>query len=513
VDDGHSHDPSQPGGHTHDEPGVQLADGSRGVPAGVGSAPTVSLTGWTLLSELFVEFPALEVGETSRFAIHVTDLTDFSPLASGEVVVVLRDHHGERSEFRGGLSRPGVFGVDVTPPARDTYRLSVRIVSEPVNDLHLLGSATAYAEGELIPLPAAPPTEIVAYLKEQQWNLEFATEEVEERLLASSLVIPATVEPRSGGDAVLAAPVAGRVELGSTVPVPGMRVRAGEVMARITPRSTGLRDAAGLRADLVDAESQYELARQERRRAERLVEARALPARRLSEAEAREASSRARLDAARQRIQGLDSVSRGEGEPGGAWLALRAPFDGVVAKVHFAAGSSVQEGDVLLRLVDPDQVHVVGAVPESRVATLKDIDEAELLVNGEAPLPLGSAAAVGGVLDPATRTVEVRYELDNREHRLPVGRGVHLRLLLGQAEERPAVPESAVVDDGGRLVVFVQQGGELFQRRPVQLGSSAGGYVHVLRGVENGERVVSSGAYLIRLAALSTQIPAHGHVH
>ena len=43
VDDGHSHDPSQPGGHTHDEPGVQLADGSRGVPAGVGSTGKITL--------------------------------------------------------------------------------------------------------------------------------------------------------------------------------------------------------------------------------------------------------------------------------------------------------------------------------------------------------------------------------------------------------------------------------------------------------------------------------------
>ena len=94
-----------------------------------------------------------------------------------------------------------------------------------------------------------------------------------------------------------------------------------------------------------------------------------------------------------------------------------------------------------------------------------------------------------------------------------IGQSVELRLFVGQAQSGPAIPESAVVDDGGRPVVFVQLGGESFERRPVQLGSREHGYVHVLEGVAPGERIVHRGAYLVRLAAMSTTIPAHGHVH
>jgi multidrug efflux pump subunit AcrA (membrane-fusion protein) len=107
----------------------------------------------------------------------------------------------------------------------------------------------------------------------------------------------------------------------------------------------------------------------------------------------------------------------------------------------------------------------------------------------------------------------VRFAFDNRPPRLKIGQSVRLRLLLGDEESGPAIPESAVVDDGGRPVIFVQLGGESFERRPVRLGNREGGYVHVLEGVEPGERVVHLGAYLVRLAAMSTQIPAHGHVH
>jgi cobalt-zinc-cadmium efflux system membrane fusion protein len=61
--------------------------------------------------------------------------------------------------------------------------------------------------------------------------------------------------------------------------------------------------------------------------------------------------------------------------------------------------------------------------------------------------------------------------------------------------------------------VYVQAEGETFERRPVTLGPRAGGVVQVLDGVKAGERVVTTGAYLVRLASLSTSAPAHGHVH
>ncbi len=496
-----------PGEHSHDNHRSDARESAR-------DRPTIAVTNWTERSELFMEYPVLVAGESGRFAIHVTDLSDFTPLATGEAVVVLRGQDGSNAEFRGGLSRPGIFGADVESAAPGVFNMSLRVDSPDLQDVHELGSVTVHGPGSPIPADSEEEGEAISFLKEQQWTLEFGTEPVAVRSLQPSLVVPGTVRPRAGGEALLSAPVPGRVDPSLDVPVPGGRVRAGSVLARIVPRSEEIRDAAGLRTALVDAEQQYELARQERDRAARLVESRALPARRLTEAEAAVTSSKARLDAARQRMKRLDALSQ-SGEPvrGGDWFAIRAPFDGVVAEVKFASGASVEEGDFLLRLVDTDRVHIVGAVPESRVPMLRTVGDAELLRDGQPPVPLGPAVAIGGVVEPTARTVEVRYALDNRGLRLPVGRGVRLRLFVGGAEARPAVPESAIVDDGGRPVVFVQTGGESFERRPVRLGSREGGYVHALQGVEPGERVVSRGAYLIRLAAMSTQIPAHGHVH
>jgi multidrug efflux pump subunit AcrA (membrane-fusion protein) len=76
-----------------------------------------------------------------------------------------------------------------------------------------------------------------------------------------------------------------------------------------------------------------------------------------------------------------------------------------------------------------------------------------------------------------------------------------------------AVPESAIIDDGGQPAVFVMAGGESFWKRRVRLGVRSGGYAQVLEGLSEGDRVVSRGAYEIKLASASGVIPAHGHQH
>ncbi|MBT8485851.1 MAG: efflux RND transporter periplasmic adaptor subunit [Phycisphaerae bacterium] len=497
-DHGHSHD--QPDGHAHDQPET------------AGERPTVAVTHWTDRSELFMEYPVFVAGESGRSAIHVTDLDDFSPLSTGEAVVVLRGEDGRVLEFRDGPSRPGIFGVDLEVERAGVYDFSLRVEAPGLQDVHELGSVTVYAPGAA--LAAEEEGEAISFLKEQQWTLEFGTAAVAARGIRPGITVPATVQPRSGGDALLTAPVPGRIDPAAEVPVPGTRVRSGAMLAQIAPRSDDLRDAAGLRAALVEAEQAHVLAVQERDRAKRLVEARALPTRRLDEAVALLAASKARLEAAHERWNRFESLSQAaDANAAAAMFAIRAPFDGVVSEVRLTAGASVEANDLLMRIVDPDRVHIVGAVPESLARSLGTVAAGELILDGQQPLGLGKPFAANPVIDPSARTTEIRFALDNQGPRLRIGQAVTLRLFVGDEESRTAIPESAVVDDGGRPVVFVQTGGESFQRRPVRLGGAADGYVHVAEGVEPGERVVHHGAYLVRLAAMSTQIPAHGHAH
>jgi RND family efflux transporter MFP subunit len=241
----------------------------------------------------------------------------------------------------------------------------------------------------------------------------------------------------------------------------------------------------------------------------------AVPARRLDEARLDETSAQARVDIAREQLRHLELSRTGEGsgEPGERVVA-RAPLSGVIAESQATIGATVEAGQLLYRLVAVDRVQVVGAVPEQQLSRTQGAVRAEIDVPGADPVPTSRRLSVGRVVDRDTRAVPIVFELDNPPASLAVGQAVSLRLIDASDASGISVPAGAVVDDAGQPIVFVQAGGESFERRPVRLGRPReGGYVEILAGLDAGERIVTRGAHLIRLAALSPQTPAHGHVH
>jgi len=81
------------------------------------------------------------------------------------------------------------------------------------------------------------------------------------------------------------------------------------------------------------------------------------------------------------------------------------------------------------------------------------------------------------------------------------------------ATEAVAIPENAVLMDNGRPICFVLIDGETFQRRELELGIRDNGFFEVKDGVVSDERVVTKGAYFIKLASLSPESFSAGHAH
>ena len=480
--------------------------------------PTVAVTHWTEKTELFMEYPPLVAAEKVRSAIHLTGLEDFQALTEGSVVVELRRADGKVESFStDGPSRPGIFGVDITPSQAGDYTMTVQLGSRQLDDTHELDSVTVYASvaEAVAAVEEEGGGEAISFLKEQQWTLDFATAIVEERSLREGLRIPTEVRPRTGGEAEVIAPVAGRLFATGSIPALGTLVKKGQTLARLIPRSASPSDRAAVELAVIEATHELERSGRDRERASRLLAAGAAPSKRLEEARARETIAKAKLKAAHIRQAQYESTRTTEGNiPPEAVFHLRSPLTGVIAEAHATSGANVEEGETLFRIVKTNPVHVIANVPEADISRLRQLSGAELEVPGVAkPLRLGRPVSVGRIIDPETRTLNVIYQVSNRNRLLVVGQSVFLRLFISAASKAPAVPESAVVDDGGIPVVFVQATGESFERRTVMLGNRENGYVHVLEGVKSGERVVTRGAYLIRLAALSSQIPAHGHAH
>jgi membrane fusion protein, heavy metal efflux system len=476
----------------------------------------LSVTRWTGTTELFAEYPPLVVGDTSRFAIHLTRLDTFKPLTEGQVEVHLRGGVSQPELFRvEAPSRPGIFAVDVKPAHAGKRELAIVLRSSGINEEHRFGDVDVHPSADAArAVPAgAKDAGGISFLKEQQWSLDFGTAVVTEQSVRESIRVPARLEARPGGAADVVAPIDGRLTHVVDVPL-GVNVIRGQELAHLLPPPAVPGDLPQLQRARAEAQTALALATRDRERAERLTKAGAAPEKRLDEARSAEEQAKARLAAAEASLAQYNTARTGGTSDVEGLFVIRSPVSGVIAQRDAATGANVAAGRILFRVVDAAQVHVVGQVPESQAARARAVSEAEIQIPArEDRIPVGRVASVGRVLDPQSRTLPITFAFDNRTLGLPVGQSLILHLLMDATAPKPVVPANAVVDDAGRPIVFVQREGETFERRAVTLGPRTGDLVQILEGIQAGDRVVTKGAYLVRLASLSTSVPAHGHVH
>src|SRR5439155_13693535 len=142
--------------------------------AAAGAGHTDTMTHWTAKTELYLEYPLLIIGQTSRFAVHLTRLDDFKPVDSGRVEVRLGNQSRAPATFAtDGPSKAGIFGVDVRPTQPGVQRMSLKLASTNLADVHDLGTVTVYADAAAAARQPseARKEETIAFLKEQQWSL------------------------------------------------------------------------------------------------------------------------------------------------------------------------------------------------------------------------------------------------------------------------------------------------------------------------------------------------------
>ena len=96
---------------------------------------------------------------------------------------------------------------------------------------------------------------------------------------------------------------------------------------------------------------------------------------------------------------------------------------------------------------------------------------------------------------------------------VPDGSLTQVQIAMGDGKPTTIVPESALLEDYGNYSVMVQLSGESFERRPITIGKRNGKNVEALKGLQVGEVVVTTGAYQVKMASMSSSTPAHGHAH
>jgi Cu(I)/Ag(I) efflux system membrane fusion protein len=126
---------------------------------------------------------------------------------------------------------------------------------------------------------------------------------------------------------------------------------------------------------------------------------------------------------------------------------------------------------------------------------------------------LGKVISINPVLDPQTRTNQVRVEVINTENKLKPEMFVNARIKVDLGNKL-ALPETAVLDTGIRKIVYLSREGDLLESRQVQLGQKAEGYYEVLAGLNEGDIVVTSGNFFVDSESkLKSALEGTGHQH
>lgn len=530
-DHGHAHDAK--GGHDHEH-----------------EEKTAQISVWTDRYEVFAEHKPPAAGQPTTFTTHLTDLRTFEPRRDGPVKFVLRQGEAALEHPQAKPARPGIYLPALTFPKPGKWRVTLLVPTDGTNAPVELGEVEVFADAHAAlhaKLPEAP--EGVTFLKEQQWKILTRVEPVATRRLVGRVRVPAQVAAQPGSLAQVATPVAGRLLAppGKALPALGDTVAAGQTLALLQPAfaastATEISALAAERtARIVEfttraAEAETEATRARLaieqaevtlKRVQTLVAAKARPERDLQEAEFALKDAKAKLAAAAA-LQAAyrEAAATLRGGSGAtpfapAPIELKSPIAGTLVAVQAGAvGENLAADRVVFTVLDASGVLLEAKVPEVTTRRLAAAKHTMLELPGERGrfLPVtgeggGRLVFTGLQVDPATRTVPVVYAFKNSGGVLRIGEAVTLHIETEHVENVIAVPDAAVVEEAGRAIVFVQLGGETFDKRDVTLGLRDGNWIQVLDGLKTGERVVTKGAMAIRLASVSASVPAHGHAH
>lgn len=466
--------------------------------------PSLAYTIYTEKTELFAEFRSIVVGDSIKLAGHFTQLGElFSAITDGTITFSLVVGDNTVSQESTVSSSPGIFRYALLPAKAGVGKLVFDIKNKDYTDQIVIDNVTVFTDvnAAMASAQEEPSGNQISYLKEQAWKVEFANMPVTRQAFSEIIKTTGEVLPAQGDEMVITANTNGIVTFSGNKAVVGTSVRAGEMLFAISGKN--LTDGNS-ETQFTQAKVAFEKAKADFDRAQELVKDNIVSQRDFLDSKANYETEQANYN----------NLSRNY-QSGGQKVV--SPISGFVKNILVAEGQYVSVG------------HPIASVSQNRNLVLK----AEVSQKYFSKLPLIASANFKTAYDNKTYSIEsmngkllsygksndantlfipVTFSFDNKREVVP-GSLVDVYLKLQPFDGAIVIPVSALVEEQGVFYAYVQVGGESFVKRELRMGGSDGINVQVLAGVNEGERVVTKGAYQIKLATASGAIPAHGHAH
>lgn len=455
-------------------------------------------------TEIFVEFKPLVVGSKSNFAAHFTILGEqFLPLTKGKVSVSLIIGDSGIRNRSDSASSPGIFRLGLVPKIAGKGKLIFDIETESYTDQIVIDNITVYADEDsaLENQSETVVSDEIVYLKEQAWKVEFANVPVVKTAFSDIIKTSGEILSAPGDEMVVTAGASGIVNFTGNKTIIGSEVSQNTSLFTI---SGGNLTENNLDANYIEAKANYDKTKADFERAKELVNDKII-----SEAAFLQAKN------AFENAQTVFNVIAKNYSTVGQTIS--SPMDGFVKNILVNEGQFVETGTPLAVVSKNKKLILQASVSQKYFSKLPTISSANFKPIGseevfDTKILNGKIVSYGKSTAGNSAFLPITFEIDNKGN-LISGSAAEVFLKSTPIPNTLIIPVSALMEEQGNFYVYVQLGGESFQKREIKIGASDGENVQVISGVSEGERVVTKGAYQIKLSSASGELPAHGHEH
>lgn len=294
----------------------------------------------------------------------------------------------------------------------------------------------------------------------------------------------------------------------------GQVVRRGDVLAVVDSAEVGAAKARYLRHL-----SAVELARVTHERMVSLAKSGSVASRMGLETETALSEAEANLMEAEQRLRNFrfsdgELKEIAETKDTSGFLSVTAPIDGAVVALSAAVGEAVEPTTQCFAIADTEVMWLWIDVYESDISSVKNGQRVTFAISGErpgerSPELTGIVTWIGTEVDPMTRTTRVRAELANAEGRLRAHQFGTAEIQVGQEHNAVVIPRDAVQHRSGQDLVFIPESNGIYRPQLVRVSRlGRRNLVEVTSGLTAGQRVVTTGAFLLKTETMKDALGA-----
>lgn len=459
---------------------------------------------YTNKTELFVEFKPLIKGETSKFAAHFTTLGEnFKAVTEGTVSLKLIGEKDQSSYKADNPSSPGIFRLTVKPTNTGKYKLMFILHNKELLDTIIIDNIFVYPdEATALKNPQENSVgEEIVYLKEQAWKVEFSNQSIVKQSFTEIIKTTGEILPAQGDEIVITAKSNGIVTFGNNQKLIGSSVNLGESLFTI---SGGGLSEGNIDNDYHESKAKFEKAEANYIRAKELIKDKIISEKDFQEIELEYKNTKTVYT----------NIANNYSSNG---KKIISPIQGFVKNIMVNEGEYVQVGQPIASISQNRKLVLKAEVPQKYFSKLNTISAANFVTPYDNKIYNtdslnGKFISYGKNTNDNAYYLPVNFEIDNQGMIIP-GSFIEVYLKTGLNNNALVIPNSAIIEEQGIYYAYVQTSGEGFQKRELKLGANDGFSSQVLSGIKESERVVTKGAYQIKLATMSGKMPAHGHEH